>query len=227
MVITIRRFGGRAFTIDELTASGSLPAAVVEEAAAVLGAERNVLISGGTGSGKTTLLNSLVSLLPAEGAPHLDRVHAGAAAAAVERPALRGARAPRARRDDPRPGAARAAPSAGPDRRRRGARRRPISCRHSTPGHRGSLATVHANNATAGLSRLVTCHEASDVLPWAAVCRGVAASCRPASGGVRRPRAWTRTARRKACASRPCPRSPNLTTRPWRPSRYRCRPAAG
>ena len=29
----------------------------------------------------------------------------------------------------------------------------------------------------------------------------------------------TRTARRKACASRPCPRSPNLTTRPWRPSR--------
>ena len=60
-------FGGRAFTIDELTASGSLPAAVVEEAAAVLGADRNMLISGGTGSGKTTLLNSLVSLLPAAG----------------------------------------------------------------------------------------------------------------------------------------------------------------
>ena len=65
--ITIRRFGGRAFTIDELTACGSLPAAVVQETAAVLGAERNVLISGATGSGKTTLLNALVSLLPAEG----------------------------------------------------------------------------------------------------------------------------------------------------------------
>ena len=32
--ITIRRFGGRAFTIAELTASGSLPALVVEAAAA-------------------------------------------------------------------------------------------------------------------------------------------------------------------------------------------------
>ena len=69
--ITIRRFGGRAFTVEELTASGSLPAAVVDEVAAVLGSERNVLISGGTGSGKTTLLNALVSLLPAEGRVHL------------------------------------------------------------------------------------------------------------------------------------------------------------
>ena len=43
--ITIRRFGGRAFTLDELTAAGSLPAAVVEWTAAVLGRERNVLIS--------------------------------------------------------------------------------------------------------------------------------------------------------------------------------------
>ena len=33
--ITIRRFGGRAFTVKELTASGSLPAPVVDEAAAV------------------------------------------------------------------------------------------------------------------------------------------------------------------------------------------------
>ena len=65
--ITIRRFGGRAFTIDELTESGSLPAVVVQEARAVLGRERNLLISGGTGSGKTTLLNALVSLLPADG----------------------------------------------------------------------------------------------------------------------------------------------------------------
>ena len=52
--ITIRRFGGREFTLGELTASGSLPAVVVDEAGAVLGRERNLLISGGTGSGKTT-----------------------------------------------------------------------------------------------------------------------------------------------------------------------------
>ena len=65
--ITIRRFGGRAFTIDELTVGGSLPGLVVAESAAVLQSGRNVLISGGTGSGKTTLLNALISLLPAEG----------------------------------------------------------------------------------------------------------------------------------------------------------------
>ena len=56
--ITIRRFGGRAFTVADLTASGSLPPAVVDHTAAVLRSRRNVLISGGTGSGKTTLLNA-------------------------------------------------------------------------------------------------------------------------------------------------------------------------
>ncbi len=65
--ITFRRFGGRAFTVDDLTASGSLPAAVVDQTATVLRSRRNVLISGGTGSGKLTLLNALVSSLPAEG----------------------------------------------------------------------------------------------------------------------------------------------------------------
>ena len=41
-------------------------------------------------------------------------------------------------------------------------------------GHGGSLATVHANNAAAALSRLATCAmQASDALPWAVVCRGV------------------------------------------------------
>ena len=65
--ITICRFGRRAITAEELTATGSLPAAVVNDAAAVLGRERNQLISGGTGSSKTTLLNAMVSLLPADG----------------------------------------------------------------------------------------------------------------------------------------------------------------
>ena len=38
----IRRFGGRAFTIEQLTATGLLPPAVVEPAAAVLGTEGNL-----------------------------------------------------------------------------------------------------------------------------------------------------------------------------------------
>jgi hypothetical protein len=41
-------------------------------------------------------------------------------------------------------------------------------------GHGGSLATVHANNAEAALSRLAGCAmQASDALPWSVVCRGV------------------------------------------------------
>ena len=65
--ITIRRFGGRAFTVEELIAGGSVAAEVVEEARAVLQSGGNILIAGGTGSGKTTLLNALTALLPAEG----------------------------------------------------------------------------------------------------------------------------------------------------------------
>ena len=128
--ITIRRFGGRAFTVEELTESGSPPATVVEEAAAVLGRERNLLISGGTGSGKTTLLNALVSLLPADGRIIIYRGTRWSCGCAAPTACgwRRGARRPR--RDDPRPSAARAAPPSGPCRRRRGPRgrgRRPAS----------------------------------------------------------------------------------------------------
>ncbi len=174
--ITIRRFGGRAFTVEKLTAGGSLPAAVVDEAAAVLGRERNLLISGGTGSGKTTLLNALVSLLPADGRIisiedtlelRLRRANClrfearglgdrGVTIRDLVRHALRH-----------RPdhvvvvGEERGAEAADP-------------LRALNTGHRGSLATVHANSAAAALSRLATCAmQASDALPWTVVCRGV------------------------------------------------------
>ena len=69
--ITIRRLGGRAFSIAELIACGSRPEPLVEHASAVLRSGRHVLISGGTGSGKTALLNALVSLLAGRGSRHL------------------------------------------------------------------------------------------------------------------------------------------------------------
>ena len=176
--ITIRRFGGRAFSIDELRASGSLPAAVVEEAAAVLRAERNVLISGGTGSGKTTLLNALVSLLPAEGRVisiedtlelRLDRTNGlrfearGLASLAGRGVTIRDLvrHALRHRPDHIVVGEVRGAEAAD-------------LLQALNTGHGGSLATVHANNAAAALSRLATCAmQASDALPWAVVCRSV------------------------------------------------------
>ena len=173
--ITIRRFGGRAFTIEELTASGSLPEAVVKETGAVLGAGRNLLISGGTGSGKTTLLNALVSLLPAEGRVisiedtlelRLRRSNGlrfearGLAGRGVTiRDLVR--HALRHRPDHIVVGEVRGAEAAD-------------LLQALNTGHGGSLATVHANNAAAALSRLATCAmQAGDDLPWTVVCRGV------------------------------------------------------
>ena len=173
--ITIRRFGGRAFTVEELTASGSLPAAVVGEAAAVLGRERNLLISGGTGSGKTTLLNALVSLLPADGRiiSIEDTLELRLRRANCVRFEARGLgdrgvtirdlvrHALRHRPDHVVVGEVRGAAAAD-------------LLQALNTGHGGSLATVHANNAAAALSRLATCAmQASDALPWTVVCRGV------------------------------------------------------
>ena len=173
--ITIRRFGGRAFTLDELTASGSLPSVVVDETAALLRSGRNVLIAGGTGSGKTTLLNALVALLPPEGRvitiedtlelrfhrPNGLRFEArrlgdqGVTIRDLVRHALRH------RPDHIVVGEVRGAEAAD-------------LLQALNTGHGGSLATVHANSATASLSRLATCAmQASDALPWTVVCRGV------------------------------------------------------
>ena len=66
VAITIRRFGNRAFTAEQLVAQGALPQPVYETARALLWSRSNILVSGGTGSGKTTLLNALVELFPAD-----------------------------------------------------------------------------------------------------------------------------------------------------------------
>ena len=64
VAITVRRFGKRSFSPDDLVKLGSLPEAVKNEAERMLHSRRNILVSGGTGSGKTTLLNALIELLP-------------------------------------------------------------------------------------------------------------------------------------------------------------------
>ena len=64
VAMTIRRFGGRAFSAEDLVGQGALPESVFRAAEGVLRSRRNILVSGGTGSGKTTLLNALIELLP-------------------------------------------------------------------------------------------------------------------------------------------------------------------
>ena len=57
--LSIRKFAKVPISMDRLVEIGSVPAQVAEVLRAVVGARRNVLISGGTGSGKTTMLNAM------------------------------------------------------------------------------------------------------------------------------------------------------------------------
>ena len=62
--VSIRKFGIRKFTIEDLLEVESLTPAIAQMFEATIKARLNILISGGTGSGKTTLLNVLSSFIP-------------------------------------------------------------------------------------------------------------------------------------------------------------------
>jgi Flp pilus assembly CpaF family ATPase len=62
--LTIRRFGSRRLSIDDLVRLNAVSANVVEFLRAIVEARLNIVISGGTGSGKTTFLNILSGYIP-------------------------------------------------------------------------------------------------------------------------------------------------------------------
>jgi pilus assembly protein CpaF len=64
--ITIRKFGAKVMTVEDLVRFGAFPAAIGEFFKACVIARLNIVVSGGTGSGKTTLLNVLSSFIPAD-----------------------------------------------------------------------------------------------------------------------------------------------------------------
>ena len=66
VAITVRRFGKRSFSAEQLVAQGALPVHIRDEAERVLHTRRTILVSGGTGSGKTTLLNALIKRVPSQ-----------------------------------------------------------------------------------------------------------------------------------------------------------------
>ena len=175
VAITVRRFGKRSFSADDLVKQGALPEDVRAEAERVLRSRRNILVSGGTGSGKTTLLNALIELLPAD-----ERIVAiedtlelriersncvrfearGLATGAVTiRDLVR--HALRHRPDHIVVGEVRGGEAAD-------------LLQALNTGHGGSLTTVHANNAESALSRLASCAmQGGGELPWEVTCRGV------------------------------------------------------
>ncbi len=176
VAITIRRFGGRAFSAGDLVRMGSLPKSVLRVARDTLAARRNILVSGGTGSGKTTLLNALIELLPADerivaiedtlelriDRANCVRFEAGSTLSETPveiRDLVR--HALRHRPDHIVVGEVRGGEAAD-------------LLQALNTGHGGSLTTVHANNGCSALSRLASCAmQAEGALPWEVTCRGV------------------------------------------------------
>ena len=63
-IVTIRKFGKEAITMDQLIAWNSISKEISDFLAALVAAGYNIFISGGTGSGKTTFLNALSQYIP-------------------------------------------------------------------------------------------------------------------------------------------------------------------
>jgi pilus assembly protein CpaF len=63
-LVSIRRFGVRPLTVDDLLTNESLTREMLDFLAACVKARINIIVSGGTGSGKTTLLNALSRFIP-------------------------------------------------------------------------------------------------------------------------------------------------------------------
>ncbi|GAA1433985.1 TadA family conjugal transfer-associated ATPase [Streptomyces thermospinosisporus] len=61
--LSLRVVRPRAFTLDELTAAGTVPPGGDRVLRALMDARLSFLVSGGTGSGKTTLLSALLGLV--------------------------------------------------------------------------------------------------------------------------------------------------------------------
>ena len=174
--ITIRRFGGRRFTAEDLVELGSLTPGQVELIRDTLRGRKNVLVSGGTGSGKTTLLNALIELLPLDDRivaiedtlelhiSHQNCVRFEARELGEGSVTIRDLvkHALRHRPDHIVVGEVRGAEAAD-------------LLQALNTGHGGSLTTIHANNAVSALSRLASCAMQAGGLPWEVLCRSVVA----------------------------------------------------
>ena len=172
-VLTIRKFGRRRLSLDDLARSGSLPGSLPALVRAAVARRRNILVSGGTGTGKTTLLAAIAGLIPPdqrvvviEDTVELPLVHPN-----IVRLAAR-----RATEDAPEVtvrALVRAALRHRPDRivvgEVRGGEAWDLLQALNT-GHDGSLSTLHASSAYNALKRCASCVLQSGIgLPYATV----------------------------------------------------------
>jgi pilus assembly protein CpaF len=156
--LSIRRFGKRRYSIDDLVAKDSITQECVDFLRTIVKARLNILVCGGTGSGKTTMLNCLSAFIPTD-----ERI------VTIEDSAELSLQQPHVVRLETRPSnvegkgevtqrdLVKNALRMRPDRivlgEVRGAEVMDMLQAMST-GHDGSIATIHANNPRECLGRL-------------------------------------------------------------------------
>ena len=158
--VSIRRFGTIPITAEALIRFGSIPAPWMQVLEGCVRSKLNIIISGGTGSGKTTLLNVLSSFIPSH--ERLITIEDSAELQLAQehvirletRPANLEGKGAINQRD-----LVRNSLRMRPDRvilgEIRGAEAVDMLTAMNT-GHKGSLATVHANNPDDALNRFET-----------------------------------------------------------------------
>jgi pilus assembly protein CpaF len=172
-ILTIRKFHGRPYGLEELARIGSLAPEILPRLKDAVEDRQNILISGRTGAGKTTLLSALSACIPPE-----ERVVVieDTSEIQIERKNLVRLEA---RREQPGAPAVtirdllRATLRLRPDRIILGEVRGGEAfefLQALNTGHLGTFCTIHANSAPQAVARFATCVLMSDVdLPYKAI----------------------------------------------------------
>ena len=210
--LTVRRFRPEGFSLRQLVANGTMPAALAELLAVCVAARASVLVSGGIGVGQDHDAQRPVGRDPRRAADRHDRGRRRAVPAPAPRGAARGQaaepRGPRARSRSASWCATRCA--CGPTASSWGRCAGPEALdmlQALTTGHDGSLTTVHANSPEDALRRVETL----------ALMAGVGAAPRRGARPGRRARS-TSWCTRRGCRTGRAPSS--------RSSRWSASPAA-
>jgi pilus assembly protein CpaF len=180
VTLTIRKFSGRHFEIDDLIAAGTLDRALANRLEDYVLNRKNILVAGGTGAGKTSLINAMARLIPEEERLlliedtaeiqinhfNLVRLEARSAQNGVPPVGIRDL--------------LRAALRHRPDRillgEVRGSEAFDLLQLLNT-GHAGTISTIHANSAREGLSRFTSCVLQSGIeIPYRAIKSSIADS---------------------------------------------------